>query len=97
MLTAISTKTGLAPGVNLANLKPYVREGLVSSAPVSTVSAPADEVSSVAANGLGLGLGEGVSLAGSAAVVGGELDGEAMAEVKVAVMKVCTVDFFMTS
>lgn len=36
MLTAIATKTGLAVGVDLATLRPYVQEGLMLSGTIAS-------------------------------------------------------------
>lgn len=73
MFMAITTKTGLAPGVALSSLRPYVEERLT----LSELAPPAGSGGGTA--GLVEGLGEGAVAAAAAAV---------SAEVKAAVMEV---------
>lgn len=76
MLMAIATKTGLAAGVDLATLRPYVQEGLMLSGPAA--SGPSTSVGAV----------ETAAAAGTGAVVEPELGQEALAEIKTVVMLV---------
>lgn len=75
MMMAIVTKTGLAPGVDLMTLRPFVQSGLLmSTAPVAaTPTSSSDSV------------GEAT---GAAAMVSEELGQEAKAEIKSAAMVV---------
>lgn len=73
MFMAITTKTGLAPGVALNSLRPYVEKGLT----LSELAPPAS--SGGGAAGLVEGLGEGAVAAAAEAV---------SAQVKAAVMEV---------
>lgn len=77
MLTAIATKTGLAVGVELATLRPYVQEGLMLSCPPKP--RPSSSVGAEAA---------AAAAAGKEAAVEQELGQEALAEIKTAVMLV---------
>ncbi|CAM9573701.1 unnamed protein product [Ectocarpus fasciculatus] len=73
MMMAIVTKTGLAPGVDLMTLRPFVQSGLLMST-VPVAATPTSSSDSV---------GEAT---GAAAMVSEELGQEAKAEIKSAVM-----------
>ena len=77
MFMAITTKTGLAPGVALNSLRPYVEKGLT----LSDLTPPTSSGGNAA--GLMGGLGEGAAAAAAAAAAA-----VVSAQVKAAVMEV---------
>ncbi|CAB1101796.1 unnamed protein product [Ectocarpus sp. CCAP 1310/34] len=73
MMTAIVTKTGLTPGVDLMTLRPFVQSGrLMSTAPVAATPTPSSD-------------NEG-GATGAAEMVAEELGQDAKAEIKIAAM-----------
>lgn len=98
MLMAIATKTGLAAGVNITTLRPYVQDGLLLSSPprpptaaaaAAAASAGTSTPTAAAAGAEATATAEGVDESEVAVVQHEEeLSQEAKAEIKTAVMLV---------
>ncbi|CAM9618424.1 unnamed protein product [Scytosiphon promiscuus] len=84
MIMAIATKTGLAPGVDLASLRPFIQDGLLLSTAPPFV--PAGGTPRASSTNTDTGSASPAPVAGTEVTVEENLGQEAKAEIKAAIM-----------